>query len=242
MKTTFTKLASTTLFALAVITVSGCASQPQTMLSLDGRTSDQTVVNETAGSTGIEQTLVSKTSESIVVISPQKLTQIETDEDLWFNIVAINKSESPISFSVDNVSSVISGEYLEAPSAEEMEAQRKSEVRKAQAWGLLTMIAGAALVENAGANTEQYLMDASTFMVDMTAEEGEVTDALVAKYEDVVLEEEHVLPKSHHGGLVRFTPPDDDLWYYQPVVVAVDIGGDTHRFEFDVNAEINLPE
>jgi len=232
---------STTLFVLAAATLSGCAMQPQTVLSLDGQESSGTIVNEAAGAAGVEQTLISKAGDTIVVVSPQKREQLDTDEDLWFNVVAINKSEKPVSFSVENVGGFVGGEYLAAPSAEEMEEQRNAEVRKAQLWGLATMIAGAAIIENAGANTEQYLVDASTFMVNMTEEEGEVTDAMISKYEDVVLKEARIAPKGHHGGLVRFTPPDDGLWYYQPISVAVDVGGDTHRFEFDVSAEISLP-
>lgn len=239
MNNSITKYVSTTLIVIAAAISSGCASGPQTLLSLNGQKSSGILVNETAGANGVEQTLISKSNNTIVVVSPQKRSQLGTSEDLWFNVVAINKSNRPVSLSVDDVSGFIGGEYVAAPSAEEMEEQRKAEVRKAQLWGFATMIAGAALVDNAGANTEQYLLDTTEFMINMSEEEGEVTDALVAKYEDVVLKEARIAPKGNHGGLVRFSPPNDGLWYYRPVSLSVDVGGDKHHFQFNVNAEIN---
>jgi len=72
----------------------------------------------------------------------------------------------------------------------------------------------------------EHLEDQATVMA--LYRDGQVTDQLAVGEEGVIV------PEGNHGGLVRVRPPKNELWTWSPIVITVNVGGESHDVQFDV--------
>lgn len=174
----------------------------------------------------------------LVLLSPEKDTDLSESGPIWFNLVVSNKSGKTLSLSVESIDVEIHSyanevEHVTILNADELEKVRKSEALKGQVFGWATLVAGTVALDNIGGDAMTYATQGTQFMLEANSADSEITSALVQKYQNSVLTSLELASGQDHGGLFQ-VKAKNSLHASDTIIIKVETLDSTHQFAFNM--------